>query len=294
MRSVKVALAMVALAAPFASAQAAEAVHEVKASMVGDESAAKNDGSALVPNAGWNGSWALLFQLNNPFQNADFIQGFGPTYGPTGLAGGAAAHGGLGFMYMVSQEMAARVGLFAGRATNPVAITKTVSETSGSSVETYSTDAASHSAGNPTSASAFSLRADMLYRLTQAAVAPYLGGGLYYDWVQGAVAYKDDVTDITQVVDVNYRSRTQNIGVRGLLGAEWRLHSNFAIFAEYALSVNVLHHASVHNESTTTLTAVDGTTSARHTLVTSGTPGYFGYASALTNAFQLGLAIHFK
>ncbi len=256
MRILKVAVTVLALAAPLASAHAEEA---------------KADPATT---SGWNGQWALLFQLNNILANSQVLGDF--------------AQLGIGGEYFLAPNMAARVGVSYGRTTNPVEVSKNVDETAGSQVVTYTLSGT----GGNTSTSAFDARADLLYRLTSSAVAPYVGAGLFFDWRQGSTDYTDDVTTVNQVTTVHNFDRTWGLGLRGVLGAEWRLHPSFSIFAEYALSVTVLEQHSTQ-DSTATEVTLNGDKSVHHVSSESGRMRWLAADTALTHGGQVGLAVHF-
>ncbi len=273
MRIVKVALAIVALAAPVASARAQEgAVQEVKAEPVASAAGTTGSTTQLAQDAGWNSTWALLFQLNNIFSNAHFLSEFNDF--------------GIGVQYNLAPDLATRLGLNYGRTSTPREVTKNITETAGNKIETYTMS------GGQTSSTDFGLRADLIYRLMPTAVAPYAGAGLYYGWHQYSTNYKDDVTAVDQVTTVNNRQRYQGFGLRGLLGAEWRLHSNFSIFAEYALSFTMYSHHSVNNDNVVENT-VGGERTVTHTSQTAGQAAWLAASTDLTHNAQLGLAVHF-
>jgi hypothetical protein len=276
MRILKVCLTVVALAAaPIASASAEEA-GGAKAPSVASE---------LPRDQGWNsGSWALLFDLNNIFQNQQTLNQF--------------AQLGVGAEYFVNSQMALRVGASYGYKTDPAQVTKTTNNETGGTpaVTTYSvTTPAPVDAvlgESPTSVSTFNARVDFLYRFMLGSVAPYAGAGVFFDWRNASRDYVDDVSVVNQTTTVHDYGRGLGGGLRGLLGAEWRLHPNFSLFAEYSLDVTLASQNSLVKNTTVEVTA-GGERTVNRNKTEQQTPASFGTRTALTHAGQLGLAVHF-
>lgn len=265
MRILKAYLMVVALAAPLGSAHAEEA---------GGAAVPAISSGELARDQGWNGSWALLFDLNNVFMNTETLNMF------TGL--------GIGIEYFANPNTAVRVGFSYASTNDPVVVTKKTEETGGqAAVTTYTGSAPSYSR-----TSDLKLRADVLYRLSTAAVAPYAGAGLFLGWQQSALSYKDDYTTVNQVTTVSNTSRTLGFGVRGVLGAEWRLHPSFSLVGEYNLDVGLVSQTSFKN-ATTTEDTIAGERTARRVTNEAKSPSWFNVGTGLTHGGQLGLAVHF-
>jgi len=123
-------------------------------------------------------------------------------------------------------------------------------------------------------------------------VAPYAGAGVFFDWTNKATDYVDDVSVVDQTTTVHDYTRTLGGGLRGLLGAEWRLHPNFSIFAEYSLGVTLASQNSKVTSHTTEVTA-GGERSVSRVKTDQQTPASWGTQTTLTHVGQLGLAVHF-
>ncbi|MBN1961202.1 MAG: outer membrane beta-barrel protein [Deltaproteobacteria bacterium] len=269
MRMFKVCLTVVALAAPLALAHAEEA--EMAAA------AAPSVTAGLPRDQGWNaGSWALLFELNNVFNQDAILNPF--------------ENFGAGVEYFLSPITALRVGAYVGYTTVPAEYTKTTTETGGTPAVTEYT--VTVPGGTYTSISNFQATADFLYRLMTNAVAPYAGAGLFFSWNNRSTDYSDDATVTDQLTTVHNFDRRISGGVRGLLGAEWRIHPNFSLYAEYAVNVTLVSQHSTQNSKTTEVTA-GGERSVLREKSESQTPAYLGTSALLAHGGQLGLAIHF-
>jgi len=276
MRIFKVFLVLVALAAPMVSASAQEG---------GDAAAAPAVSTSLSRDQGWNaGSWALLFDLNNFFVQERWLNEF------SGL--------GVGAEYFIDSKMALRVGATYSYASHPYRVNKNTVETGGQDpVVTYTAPEPAFSPSGPTqvgptSTSDFRARVDFLYRFLPGAVAPYAGAGVFFKWHNDAIDYKDDTTTVDKVYRVHDYNREVGGGVRGMLGAEWRLHPSFSLFAEYSFDVTLVSTESRVTNHTTEVTAGGGRTVSREKNERKN-PAWLGANTALTHAGQLGLAIHF-
>lgn len=268
MRILKAYLMVVALAAPISSASAQE---EGTAEAMAPATISSNE---LARDQGWDGTWALLFDLNNIFTNSTTID--------------MAESLGVGIEYFVNPTTAARLVLNIGRDRNAVVVTKTTEETSGvDPVITYS----GSTPGYTTQTSLY-LHADLLMRLLQTAVAPYAGAGLFVGVSRRTTDYQDDYTTVDQVTTYDNAATSLNFGVRGILGAEWRIHPNFSLMGEYNLGVTVLSSTSIKTKTTTEVTA-GGQRTVSQTTSESKTPEWFQVSTGLTHAGQLGLAVHF-
>ncbi len=221
---------------------------------------------------GWNTQWGLVFSFNNILQDGSFLseyQGFG-------VAGA----------WMFTEELMIRSGVTLQRSHNPPQTTETTLETAGSVVKTYDYDAGQTSAFN------LQARADALYRLTRNKVAPYVGAGAYFGYGHQRETSDDDVSVENVVVSVRNRSNQFTFGLRGIIGAEWRLHPNFAVFAEYNATLDVLSYFDFDNRTTVTSTAT-GDTTVTSTRQESNTPAWFNFDNGLNQGASLGLLVLF-
>ena len=221
---------------------------------------------------GWNTPWGLVFSFNNILQNGSFLS----AYQGFGVAGA----------WMFSEEFMLRGGVSLSRFHNPPQTTETTLETAGSVVKTYGYTAGQTSSGNIT------LRADALYRLTRNKVAPYVGAGAYAGYSHQRQTSDDDVTVQDVVTSIRNRANQMNFGVRGIIGAEWRLHPNFAVFAEYNATLDVITYSDIDNRTTVTST-LTGDTTVTSTRVERNTPAWFNFNTALNQGASLGLLVLF-
>lgn len=219
MKKVMFLLAGLALGATSIHAREAKAQTETEAAPAAAEAQASQS-AAPAQNKGWDGTWALAFALN-------------PNFMAGGLGGDLAAS------YNLSSSMAVRLSVGFNRWEDPAVTSKTTVETGNQKTITYTKNIP-----NDTSTSSLGVAADLVFRLLPSAVAPYAGAGLFYNWNQSSLDYEDDVTTPNQITTVNNHDRLQTVGLRGILGAEWRVHESFALFAEYRLGVNVYQHLS--------------------------------------------------
>jgi len=263
---------VVALAAPLASVRAEEAGGAPTPSVTAE----------LPRDQGWNtGSWALLFDMNNVFTREVILTDH--------------AQFGVGFEYFLSQVMALRVGASYGYTSSPAQFNKNTQETGGTGAVTgYSVDIDVNDLHTyrPTSTSDFKARVDFLYRLMTGAVAPYAGAGVFYKWHNESMDFADDISVVDQTTTVHDYTREQSGGLRGLLGAEWRLHPNFSLFAEYSLDVTLASQTATVTSHTTEV-SVSGERTVSRVKNDRQTPASYGTKTALTHVGQLGLAVHF-
>jgi hypothetical protein len=222
---------------------------------------------------GWNAPWGLVFSFTNILQNRDFLTNFQ----------NLSAAGTL----VLSPDFMIRGGGSLSRSSDPSQTTETSLTTPDGTVKTYSKS-------DPGTTSDFSvtLRAEGLYRLTRNKVAPYIGGGPYVT----VGHFRDTVTDNVSVPDVTTsvrnRRTTISAGLRAVLGAEWRIHSSFALFAEYGLSLDVVTWSGVNN-STSTVNNADGTVSGSTTRSKTNSPAWLNLDSGLQQGATLGLIVFF-
>ncbi len=221
---------------------------------------------------GWNAPWGLIFQFNNILVNGSFLS----AYQGLGVAGA----------FMLSEEFQIRGGVSLSRSHSPAQTTETTVETAGNAVKTYA-----YSAGQ-TSSGSLTLRSDALYRLTRNKVAPYVGAGAYLAFSHARQTTDDDVTVQDVVTSIRNRANALTFGLRGLVGAEWRLHPNFAVFAEYNVTLDVIQYSDFDNRTTVTSTTT-GETTATSTRAERNTPAWMNLNSALNQGASLGLMVLF-
>lgn len=222
---------------------------------------------------GWNSDWGLLLSLNNIFQNSSALTSF------QGM--GAAGY------YALNPGLMLRFGLSFSRSDNPPTITESIRETAGEKITTYSFSA-------PGSTSGFGLgaRADAIWRLSRKVVAPYLGAGLFTNTSHSRQTADDEVSVVDQVTRLRSRSTSVSLGARGLGGAEWRIHPNFAIFAEYELALSFFAW-STSSSSSTVENATNGARTVTHTASNSSRTSWLSGGAALAQGASLGLIVLF-
>jgi hypothetical protein len=254
---------------------------EITARPVGDDAAAAPQepppaGGELRRDDGWNSAWALHFGLNAFMATTSWLTNFDNYSGMAGI------------QYNLSNTMAARVGVTYNRSSNPRDITKTT-VTNGSNVqETYAYNTPDKSATNT-----LRLRADVLQRMGTHIVGAYAGAGMFYEYDITRVRAKDDVTVVNEITHRNNTVGTHNLGVRGILGAEWRIHSNFALYAEYGLAASLIRIRDQEDKTTIERT-ISGVRSTQETRVERSTTRMFNVSSSLEQGASLGLAVHFQ
>jgi len=222
---------------------------------------------------GWNAPWGFVFSFNNILQNGRFLDQFQDV----SVAG----------TYIVSPDFMIRAGGSISRSSNPSTTTETSLTTPDGTVKTYTKS-------NPGTTSSFdlALRAEALWRLTRNKVAPYIGGGPYVNFGYARDTVTDDVSVPNVTTSIRNRSTSIAAGLRAVAGAEWRIHSNFAFFAEYGLSLDVVTFNSFNNATSTT-TTVDGVTSGNTTRTKSSHPTWLNLDSGLQQGATLGLIVFF-
>jgi len=228
---------------------------------------------SIARDQGWNSNWGLLLSLNNIFQNGSVLTSF------QGM--GAAA------FYAIHPGLMLRFGLSVSRSDNPPTITESIRETAGEKITTYSFSA-------PSNTSNFGLgaRADAIWRLSRKVLAPYLGTGLFTTTSHARQTADDKVSVVDQVTRLRARSTNVSLGARGLGGAEWRIHPNFAIFAEYELALSFFSWNS-SSSSSTVENAANGARTVTHTATNSSRTSWLTGGSALAQGASLGLIVLF-
>lgn len=276
MRSV----AWMTAAAIFLPSALAGAEEEITARPVGDAppaveaEATPAETGAFRRDAGWNSQWALHFVLHNVLQSSSILSGFDQS---GFLIGGS---------YHLDSKMAVRTGLGIARSRTPDSVTKQTVQ-NGSAIEpTYFYNESS-------GGFSFELQADALMRLSEHIIAPYVGGGLFYEYDRDFFKGKDEVSTVNEIVHTNNHDSEHTLGVRGIVGAEWRIHPNFAFYAEYILSINLLQQSFLKNQSTTERT-VEGVRTTSQNTVESRSHDSFDFATGIHYGPSFGLAVHFQ
>ncbi|MBK6846578.1 MAG: hypothetical protein IPG96_03180 [Proteobacteria bacterium] len=222
---------------------------------------------------GWNSPWGLLLSLNNIFQSGSVLTTF------QGM--GAAA------FYAINPALMLRFGLSVSRSENPPTITESIRETAGEKITTYSFS-------TPSNTSNFGLgaRADAIWRLSRKVLAPYLGTGLFTTTSHSRQTADDEVSVVDQVTRLRSRSTNVSLGARGLGGAEWRIHPNFAIFAEYELALSFFSW-NTSSSSSTVENAANGARTVTHTATNSSRTSWLTGSNTLAQGASLGLIVLF-
>ena len=78
----------------------------------------------------------------------------------------------------------------------------------------------------------------------------------------------------------------------GILGAEWRLHPNFALYADYTLNVSLFTSNMLRNRTTVT-SNFGGTPNTNETTTERTVNGFLSVSSGLSQGASLGLEIFF-
>src|SRR5690606_34137212 len=126
----------------------------------------------------------------------------------------------------------------------------------------------------------FNLLAEGLMRLSQRAVAPYVGAGFGYVHTRSHTEGTNEVSVLNQTTHVDNRSTTQTLSLRGLVGAEWRIHENFAFYAEYGVSLALWRYTSTKNETVVENTVGDVRT-AQRSISRVSAPRWFNWSTGL-------------
>lgn len=222
--------------------------------------------------AGWNGDWALTFGLNNVLTQGSVLSSLG------GL--------GTSGVRFLSPTMAVRAGLSLSRTESPESITRTEVTNGGETVVSYSFAAP---AGSTVSTA---VGGDLLWRLREGPVAPFVGAGVSVSHSLTTRSYTDAITVPDQSTTLNSTNNALTLGLRGILGAEWRFHESFALFAEYQLRVNVVQWNSLSDETIVENTSGGVRTSTR-TANERSVPVWGTFNNALVQGGVLGLLVFF-
>jgi hypothetical protein len=232
-----------------------------------------NSTPQIAADAGWNADWALLFVINNVLVTSTILS----EYRGLGIAG----------VYYLGPDAALRVGVEVSRDHNPPFVTKNTNEVAGQSVTTYN-----WSVGGNTSNGSVNASADYLMRMMRTAIAPYWGAGAQVSVSHSRLTYDDDVSIIDQITHVRNRSSSLSLSARGLLGAEWRFHPNFAIFAEYEALLSLMSYSSFANERRIESTS-GGTRSVNKERSEGKSTAFLELNNFLTQGASFGLTVLF-
>lgn len=265
MNTLKIAALAVALVATSASAQtapapAASATPKVQPSLSTDE--------------GWNSDWALLFSLNNILTSGSILS--------------ASGTGSISASYFLADDAAVRAGVSLSRSHNPNQLTKVVTLTGTDNTTTYNIS-------NPSGFTEFhavNVRGDYLKRLSSRSIAPYLGGGVSAGWSWTRNNLLDDVSVVDQRLEIDNHSDGFNVNGHGIVGAEWRLHSNFALYAEYGVTVNLYQLTQLNNRTTVENNA-GGTPTTTQNTTQRTTHSFLQLSTGLSQGGTLGLQVFF-
>jgi hypothetical protein len=245
--------------------------------------------SSGVARAEQDGAWAtqygMLFSVQNIFQNnsASTLGDFG---------------GGVGLQYNLAPQRAVRLQVSLSRASNDSAEAKTTYYPSNVTVTDFVAPGQRVEngviVGNPTFSSRYDVGVGATYmmRLTTAAISPYLGVGAGFGYSQEALKYEDDVTTgRDENLSVDNMTREFALGGQGVLGLEWRLHKSIAIFAEYALDLNLVRYESMNFDSKTTAVTTFGSTGGVKSEGSKTT--FFNFDTGLGQGGLIGVAAFF-
>lgn len=267
-------VSMLTMSLVLASAATARAQsEEIQAAPVSGRTSAQAEAAAEARDDGWNRPYGLLFNLNNIFQVDEILEGY------RGL--------GFGGQFNLDPTSAVRVGLSLTRFSDPVEVVKTTTTVGDEEIVTYELSGT----GGPTSEYSVAVSADYLMRFGTDYLAPYAGAGVFVVWSRDATQYTDDVTVPDQIRTVDEAEQNLGFGFIGTLGAEWRLHERFSIYAEYALGVEAVGWHSAHGTETIEST-VAGSATAQTKIERSSTR-YLNYDLDLFQGASLGLIAHF-
>ncbi|MGQ0506673.1 MAG: hypothetical protein ACT4TC_15280 [Myxococcaceae bacterium] len=231
-------------------------------------------GPSVPLNGGWNQRWAFLFSLNNVLASTNIL-----TSPVVGTIGGA---------FYLSPQSSIRAGINFSRGSTPAQITKITTSTGPDTVTTYTVT----SPTGQTDAYALALRAEFLRRLMLTPLAPYLGAGASVGWTWSINRYTDNLSVVDRVTDVEANAAVFDVTGRAIAGVEWRIHPNFAIYADYQLNLTVFQNTRV-NQRTTVTSQIGGVPSTQEDKQDRSTTAWFTWNTGLAQGVTLGLAVMF-
>ncbi len=251
------------------------------ASAAADPSSASSEGASAAPvapdtplNEGWNATWALNFSFNNILVSGAFLS--------------SPVTGSIGGTFVLSEHSAIRGGVTLGRSSAPAQVTKVSTTTGPDTVTTYTVT-------NPqgfTDSYNLNLRGEYLRRLMSTAIAPYIGIGGQVGWTWSQQKYLDDLSVVDQRTEIDNNTSSFDLSARALVGAEWRVHPNFAFYADYNVTL-VLWSKSRLNNRTTISNTVGGVTSTSQTTNERDVNSFVTWSTGLSQGATLGLEIFF-
>lgn len=213
--------------------------------------------------------FGVVFNLQNIFQNPGLLSGF---------------RGGVGVQFALSTPLALRLGVSLSHTSDPAVVTETVT-----TINDMTTTTRTMNRPSPTSTFGLTVGGDLLAKITEGALAPYVGGGLWVNLDSEATKLTDDVTVTDQVTAIDNSTLGFGLGARGVLGVGWRVHPHFYIFAEYALNLTVVDHSSTTMSQQVTTTG-NPPVSARSSRASTRV---FDFSTALSQGAALGLVAFF-
>lgn len=243
----------------------------------------RSDGTELSTREGWNTEWAMLFSINNVLQNGAILS--------------APITGSIGGTYFLTDQTMVRAGINLSRQMTPTSVTKTVTTAGDQTVTTYVLNAPTANnpnwAGGPTTENdGIALRADYLLRMFKTPLSPYYGGGLSAGLIYQRLKYVDDVSTVDARTEVDNQRYNWDITARGIIGAEWRFHPNFAIYAEYGITLSLIQ-GFTNNQRITSESTAGGVTSTSQTTVAQQSVSFLQLNTGLNQGANLGLIVFF-
>jgi hypothetical protein len=143
-----------------------------------------------------------------------------------------------------------------------------------------------------TDAYALAARGDYLWRLTDGALAPYIGAGGQITWGWTRQNYTDDKTVVNQKTTLDNNTSNVSIAARGVVGAEWRFTPMFALYADYNLTVNIFSNNKINNSTTISNTS-GGAAATTRTTTSQSVNSWFNVSTGLAQGATLGLELFF-
>jgi hypothetical protein len=239
---------------------------------------------AADPGSG-DGEWAtkygMLFTVQNIFQNNS--------------AGTLSDMGGsVGLQYNLGPQRAVRLTVGLSRASNGSTESENTNLVSGTTTTQFYAPGELTTTDTDDFSSRYTMDVGATYmmRLTSSAVAPYVGAGASLGYTQEAMKWEDDVTTgRPDNEEVDNMTRTFGLGAQGVLGLEWRVHKSVALFAEYAVNLDLVRYSSRSLETRHTSTT-DGQLLSGGKQEGSQTT-FFNFDTALGQGGMIGLLAFF-